>query len=234
LTFPDLNFTGGAVTTTGAGQVTTSRYLIPQDPVNFLQNERGPSDFDVHNRFVIDYGWELPFKSKSILLSNWTLSGIFTAQTGQPFTIFGGPILGEVNERVNVNGTVGLDRHNPEGAVLPSGIELASVNCQATTVTNTPLKPTPTSACTGNSGRNAFYGPNYINMNFAVQKGFKIFGEGRMLTLRSEFYNLFNRSNFYNPISQFSTDGFDFNPDFGKIKSAHDPRQVQFAVRFNW
>jgi hypothetical protein len=71
-------------------------------------------------------------------------------------------------------------------------------------------------------------------MNFAIQKGFQVFGEGRMLTFRSEFYNLFDRSNFYNPISAMSTDGFSQNPNFGKIKSAHDPRQIQFAVRFNW
>ena len=71
-------------------------------------------------------------------------------------------------------------------------------------------------------------------MNFAIQKGFQVFGEGRMLTLRTEFYNLFDRANYYNPISQYSVDGFNFNPDFGKVKSAHDPRQVQFAVRFNW
>jgi len=31
-----------------------------------------------------------------------------------------------------------------------------------------------------------------------------------------------------------STDGFSLNPNFGKIKSAHDPRQIQFAVRFSF
>ena len=55
-----------------------------------------------------------------------------------------------------------------------------------------------------------------------------------MLNFRAEFYNLSNRANFYNPISALSVDGFNINPDFGKIKSAHDPRQIQFAVRYTW
>ena len=70
--------------------------------------------------------------------------------------------------------------------------------------------------------------------NMAIQKGFPIGGESRMLNFRAEFYNLSNRSNFYNPISTLSTDAFSINPDFGKIKSAHDPRQIQFAVRYTW
>ena len=55
-----------------------------------------------------------------------------------------------------------------------------------------------------------------------------------MLTFRTEFYNLFDRANYFNPISQYSLDGQTINPDFGKIKSAHEPRQIQFAIRFNW
>jgi hypothetical protein len=61
-----------------------------------------------------------------------------------------------------------------------------------------------------------------------------LFGEGRSLTLRTEFFNVFNHANFYNPISQMSLDGVTANPDFGKIKSAHDARQIQFAARFSW
>jgi hypothetical protein len=99
---------------------------------------------------------------------------------------------------------------------------------------SSPLLPSANTPCIGNSSRNQFVGPDYLNMNFAIQKGFRVFGEGRMLTIRSEFYNLFNRANYYNPISQFSVDGFNSNPEFGNIKSAHDPRQVQLAVRFSW
>jgi carboxypeptidase family protein/TonB-dependent receptor-like protein len=234
LTSPDLNFFGSAVTTTGQGQVVTSRYTIPQNPFNYLTDDRGPSDFDSRQRFVVDYTWDLPFSKKHVLTNNWAVSGIFTAQSGQPYTIFGGPIYGEVTERVNTSGAVQLDNNNPGSAIRDSGISLASCAVSGSIFSNSPLLPSPNTACTGSSKRNQFVGPNYINMNFAIQKGFKVFGEGRMLTVRSEFYNLFDRANYYNPISQYSVDGFNFNPEFGQIKSAHDPRQIQLAVRFNW
>ena len=72
-----------------------------------------------------------------------------------------------------------------------------------------------------------------INYDFSAFRSFRI-REAVRIEFRSEFYNLFGADNFYNPVSLFSTDGFTQNPDFGKIKSAHDPRQIQFAVRFNW
>ena len=96
------------------------------------------------------------------------------------------------------------------------------------------FQPIPGKACPGNSGRNAFTGPDYVNMNFAVQKKFHLSAEGKMLIFRMEFYNLFDRANYYNPISTYSTDGVTVNPDFGKIKSAHDPREIQLAIRFTW
>jgi hypothetical protein len=233
------------VTTTGAGQVLTSRYLIPQDPLNFLVNDRGRSDFDNKHRMVLDYTWEVPGPKSSVLKGNWVLSGIFDAQSGQPFTIFAGPAGGEVTQRVNVLNSVAIS-NNPNSAISTANLQLPSTvaPCVRTVLTGSPpitpvqipdiIQPATGLPCTGNSGRNAFTGPNFIAMDFAIQKGFTLGGESRMLSFRAEFYNLFNRSNFYNPISQLSTDGFTPNPSFGLIKSAHDPRQIQFGVRYSW
>jgi hypothetical protein len=38
----------------------------------------------------------------------------------------------------------------------------------------------------------------------------------------------------YNPITEYSTDGVHLNPEFGIIRSAHDPRQIQLAARFDF
>jgi hypothetical protein len=244
--FPTIDLTTGAVTTTGAGQVITSRYLIPQDPFNFLSNDRGRSDFDSRHRLVLDYTWEVPGEKSSKLRGNWTLSGIFVAQSGQPFTIFAGPAAGEVTLRANVLGPVSIS-NNPNGAISLANLQLPSLVAPCTRIITDPftglpfpnavgniIQPSLGLPCPGNSGRNAFTGPNFINMNFAIQKGFKLGGENRMLSFRGEFYNLFNHDNFYNPISQLSLDGFTPNPAFGKIKSAHDPRQIQLGVRYSW
>ena len=123
---------------------------------------------------------------------------------------------------------------NPNAAISTANLLPALATCPAPVFPFTVFLPAAGRACTGNTGRNAFTGPKYVTLDLAVQKGFRLFGEGRMLTLRAEFYNLLNRANFYNPISTLSTDGTNLNPDFGKIKSAHDPRQIQFGVRFSW
>jgi hypothetical protein len=72
------------------------------------------------------------------------------------------------------------------------------------------------------------------NIDFSAQKRIPIFGEGRSLYLRAEVFNLINGSNFYNPISTLSADGFTVNPEFGHILSAHDKLQTQFSVRFDF
>jgi len=249
LTLPLINFSPGAVTTTGAGQILTSPYSIPQNPFNFLKDEYGPSDFNQKHRVVLDFTWEVPSLNKNFgvprWLDNWMLSGVLTAAAGQPFTIFSGPIAGEVTQRANIIGPVKVT-DDPNGAIDTSGLQLASQGPECSQFFFNPpppgqpgfignfLQPLPNVACTGNSARNAFVGPTYVNMNFAIQKGFQVFGEGRELSFRTEFYNLFDRANYFNPISAYSLDGQTVNPQFGKILSAHEPRQIQFAVRFNW
>ena len=87
--------------------------------------------------------------------------------------------------------------------------------------------------CLGNSARNQFTGPAYVDYDMAVQKTFKI-REVAALSFRAESYNLFNRANYYNPVSSYSLDGVTPYSQFGQIKSAHNPRQFQFAVSVSW
>ena len=233
-----------AVTTTGAGQVLTTPYLIPQDPIGlaFLTDDRGRSDFDSRHRLVFDYTWDIPaLKKDSQLWGGWQLSGIFTAQSGQPFTLMTGPVDGEIEQRVSATGPVTITGDpnamiSMNNLVLPGGV---CVGAGGTTFANPGsggalFDGTQGTACIGNTRRNEFTGPSYVNLNVALQKSFKVFGEGKTLSIRTEVYNLFNRDNFYNPISTLSLDGLTVNPDFGKVKSAHDPRQIQFAGRFTW
>jgi hypothetical protein len=228
-----------SVTTTGAGAVIVSRYNLPQDPQNALKDEYGRSDFDNSHRFVADFNYDLPIAKDSKVWGGWQLAGIFAAQTGQPFTIFSGPVFGELTQRVNatnvsttgdpnayINGTFSLP------ARVTAGGSPATSCGYATGVAL--YQGTVGSACTGNSGRNAFTGPSYISLDMAMQKSFKIFGEGKELSFRTEVFNVFNRANYYNPISVASLDGFSANPDFGKVKSAQNPRQLQFAIRFTF
>jgi len=229
-----------SVTTTGAAAVLVSHYNLPQDPFNALRDDYGHSDFDTRHRIVLDYNYELPFLKESRFFGGWQVSGIFVAQSGQPFTIFSGPLFGEVTQRVSTNDVTLTG--NPNDYIngtfnLPAKINdpTSSPAVQCGYATGATLySGTTGKACIGTSARNGYVGPAFMSFDMALQKGFKIFGEGKELTFRSEFFNLFNRANYYNPISVVSLDGFNPNPDFGKVKSAHDPRQIQFAIRFNF
>jgi len=225
--------------TTGAGNVLTTPYTIPQDSGNFLKNDMGPSDYNSNHRFVVDWTYDVPSVQKmwgwSKWLDYWQLSGIAMAQSGQPYTIYS-LIGGELSQRANATGVVATST-DPNNAISTANLDTAADTCGAAIPASGSLFAADGSqgtSCNGNTGRNQFTGPMFSTINLAIQKNFPIGGEGKMLSIRSEFYNLFGADNFYNPISLLSTDGFTLNPDFGKIKSSHDPRQIQFAVRYTF
>ncbi len=170
------------------------------------------------------------------------LSGTFIAESGQPFTIFSGPIAGELNQRVNLTGPLATTGNPyayfgnsapiqlPGSACINQSAAFSPYVLQQSTGIKSGDVGTP---CLGNSSRNQFTGPAYVDFDMALQKTFKI-REVAALSFRAESYNLFNRPNYYNPISSYSLDGVTQYSQFGQIKSAHNPRQFQFAVRMSW
>lgn len=230
------------VRTTGAGQVQVTPYLIPQSPYNFLRNDYGRSDYNQTNRFILEYTWDIPTSRRSIWLNGWLLSGVFIAESGQPFTIFSGPIAGELTQRVDLTGPLTMTG-NPNGYIGNlNNIVLPGAVCATQSVANSPYVVQTTvgiksgqsgTPCLGDSSRNQFTGPSYVDYDMAVQKTFKI-REALALSLRAESYNLFNHPNYYNPISSYSLDGVTQYSQFGQTKSAHNARQFQFAARLNW
>ncbi len=139
------------MTSTAAAPAIVTRYLLPQDPFNFLSDERGRSDFHTKHRFVLDYTWDVPLWQKSRWMGNWQVSGIFVGQSGQPFTVFAGPILGQVTQRAILQGPVSVSE-DPNAALDPSSFALPLVGCinQIILVPGivSPLQPTPGEAGT--------------------------------------------------------------------------------------
>jgi hypothetical protein len=90
------------------------------------------------------------------------------------------------------------------------------------TASSTPLQ------LLGNAPRTICCGPGINNFDFSVQKITPI-GEGKRLEFRAEYFNLFNHTQFLNPDGNIS-DG----ADFGRIKRARDPRNIQFALKFGF
>ena len=230
------------VATTGVGRAQVTPYTIPQDPYHFLTNDYGRADFDQTNRFILEYSWAIPAAKPSAWLNGWMISGVFIAESGQPFTVFSGPIAGELTQRVSLTAPL-TTTGNPYNYIgNPSAIVLPGIACSNLAVASSPYVIQNTvgiksgvagTPCLGDSGRNQFTGPTYVDYDMAIQKMFKI-REVLSLSLRAESYNLFNRPNYYNPISAYSLDGVTQYSQFGQIKSAHNPRQFQFGIRLSW
>ena len=85
----------------------------------------------------------------------------------------------------------------------------------------------------GNVGRNTVIGPGIISFDLSFVKAFHI-SESRYFEFRSEFFNMFNRSNYNNPnVTVFTSAAGTPSPTFGRINTNKTtPRQIQLAVKF--
>jgi hypothetical protein len=82
--------------------------------------------------------------------------------------------------------------------------------------------------CNAGLGRNYIHGPGLFNVDFGVVKKFKV-TEGTSLSFMANFFNIFNRANFANPVASID------NPNFGKsLATATEARQTQLALRFDF
>jgi hypothetical protein len=176
-----------------------------------LAAERGPSSFDIRHRAVFTFVVDLPVGPGHRLLGwkngvnhqvfgGWQISGITSIQSGTPFTVFNSSAdfsgFNQFNDRPNVVGTGSLhqDNSNPDAAF------------DKTYFSNLTVTPNP--GRLGNSGRNQYYGPGLQNWNFAVAKVFPLGTERVRLRFRADFFNLFNHTNFANPVSNQSSGNF--------------------------
>jgi hypothetical protein len=216
--------------------IITTRPGLPQNSSN-LAGERGLSDFDVRQRFVAQYIYDVP-KWAPVIGSGWELLGITTLQSGQPFTVFddffGTPF------RPNVIGRVAIHNSNPNGAIDNGIIPSTGAGSAFKFPVGPNLQLLP-----GSLGRNTFIGPKLVNFDFSVMKNTHLGrSERATLQLRVEFFNLFNNTNFLQPISEggliFSDVAGNFcggcidsvsNPFFGKIIQARPAREIQAAIK---
>jgi len=201
------------------------------DP-NFPQNsldpeaEHGRSSFDIRHRFSASFSLPLPFGESrrwlssgliGTILKDFDLQGVYTLQSGRPFTVAILPSIDVSNTGRSNLGFGYNDRPNVTGDTsVPSSGPTQWFNTAAFTY--------PAFGSFGNAGRNILEGPGYNNLNVALVKN--IGGDsGPRLQLRAESFNLFNRANFDLP------DPFLGSPTFGQILSAGSPRRFQFGVK---
>jgi len=161
-----------------------------------LAAERGNSDFDVRQRLVLNYSWQIPlgrghdhfaegFVAK--VLGGWEVAGVTTFSSGLPYDIF--TVLDTAH-----TGQPQRPDFNPAGALL------AVANARTQTGPNLGLFSNAPFGSAGNLGRNHFYGPGANNWDAVLQKRVSL-SERASLQLRWEVYNLFNRVQFGQPVN---------------------------------
>lgn len=222
---------------------------------------RAVSGFDITHFVSWFTVYELPFgKGKSWLhsgplswvLGNWQANYIFQARSGQPYTlrVTGDPANLTGSGGVGAQNFTGYGRPNIVADPFKAGPVAANPDplCQLTVsqggkaadqvhTSQTWFNPcafTVPSGAFGNLGRDAFRGRPVYNMDVSLFKSVPLPREGMSLQLRFESFNVLNIQNWDTPTTQSSDSGLTVgNKAFGRITTlAHDPRQMQFGLRF--
>jgi hypothetical protein len=217
-----------------------------QNPYN-QSYDSSVCNFDIKHTFRFAGLWALPFHGNRAV-EGWQISGIVSANSGAPFTVFDGiDVLGYTttfnNPRPNsATGNVNPVSGNPNRWFDPSQFVLAPIGTL------------------GNLGRDTLRGPDFYNTDLALTKDTKI-RESLSLQFRAEVFNLFNHVNYGTPIMNDGTanlfSGFTKapvvngaptvlipgannpngvraipNPNAGRILyDLGTPRQIQFALK---
>jgi hypothetical protein len=187
-----------------------------QNPLD-LRADKGLAAFDVRQRFLTSFLWEMPSPKSGWLraaFGGWQTNGILTIQSGLPFTVTSGrdqALAGTGSQRPNLVGSPHLDTGRGRGELIALYYDPAAFVL-------------PSTGTFGNSGKNTLIGPGRWNLDFALFKTFFI-RESMRLQLRTEMFNAMNHANLLNPRSNISA----ARP--GQIDSVTDPRVFQFGLR---
>jgi Carboxypeptidase regulatory-like domain len=207
------------------------------DPTKPLSFQRSNCEFDVRNRFVVSYDYEIPYAKrftgwKRTLLDGWGTSGIASLQSGFPVTFPAPPVNFAPDAAFPFGGSV--------TDLLLDGDSNVSLNGNATQLIPVPQghpqKVDPTTIVSeplleqeGTSGRNQLRLAGIHDWDMAVSKRFRI-TESKSFQLRWEAFNVLNHSNFGgygNNLANFSA-----NPanNFFNVYTATSTVNRQFQI----
>jgi hypothetical protein len=206
-----------------------------------ISQYRGPTAFNVPNRFSLSESVELPsFESRGLIVKalagGWVVSGAVILESGLPFTVLTTATFQPTFDAANhVNGLkAGSGDYNGDGYNYDFPNIPASGYSQPTDRQSYlhGLFPAsafsiPTIGTEGNEKRNLFNGPGYANTDMGLLKNIPI-KEGIRFQFRADFFNLFNRPNLSGFINDLS------NSQFAKATSTFNPRYIQLGAKISF
>jgi hypothetical protein len=191
----------------------------PLDP----SRSRSLSLFDARNRFVFSESWQIPKANitnwSRHLVNGWSLSSIWILQSGFPIRITSASDQ-ELMSSFNYEAAGEPNLVAPFRRLQPQ--HSSGYFFDPASFTESSLGQI------GDSPRAMCCGPGIGNLDLGVHKSIPV-REGTILEFRTEFFNVFNHTQFLNPDGNI-TDG----PTFGQVSRARDPRLIQLALRLTF
>jgi hypothetical protein len=188
------------------------------DPFNY-DLDRGNADLDRRHTFVTNLVYVLPsFKSLGALpsqvLGDWQINGIYSYFGGTPIDV-----ISSVN-------TAGLaSAVNPRPDLVP-GVPIYLHTGDRTRFLNPAAFAIPAFGTFGNLGRGVIRGPAINNVDFSINKNWRM-RERYGLQFRAEMFNALNHPNFV-AISNNISGGF------GTLSATQSHREIQFGLKFSF
>ncbi len=195
-----------------------------------FERNRAAAGYDRGHILQLGYLYELPFgKGKkmassgpaSYILGGWGVAGVVAAYTGTPVTIS------------SPGGTLNLPGNIQTADQVNADVRILGGIGPGTTYFDTSAFRAPTLATGergrfGTTGRNAFRNPGVFNSDLSIQRTFN-FTERVTMQFRGEAFNFINNRQSTGYASADVT-----NPNFGRILSAGNERQIRFGLRFGF
>jgi hypothetical protein len=221
-------------------------YTPVQDFGNMRQVAHAVTGYDLTHVVKGFVSYELPFgkgrqwlagqnRMVNGIVGGWNLTGIVLYNSGQPFEVGAAnpywPLWGNIFPQFNLTGFAGPSSPGkfvpvPVGSTPPSG----NFYMPQSVASNPAVGVLPPSPATS-----ALRCPGQANENVSLLKNFTMGSDGQYrLSFRTEFYNLFNR-HYYNINGCGGTRASIGAGNFGQITGVADnPRNGQFAIRFDF
>jgi len=202
-------------------------YLAQND--NNFKAERAPSPFNAPHTLVFSPLWQLPVgEGKHYmnrggivngLVGGWEASAIVTLQSGFPFTVTS---ANDYSNSLSVSPRADRTCNGVGQKTIDSWFD---TSCFSTAALESAL--TSGAPRFGNSGADILLGPGQQNWDLALIKHTSI-KERLRVEFRAEFFDAFNNVHFGPPGSTIGSSSA------GLLRSAGDPREIQFGLKLTF
>ncbi|HEX4810987.1 MAG TPA: TonB-dependent receptor [Bryobacteraceae bacterium] len=189
-----------------------------------IAGDRGLSDFDARNRFVLNGVYDLPFKGKFI--SGWEISLVEQIQSGNPINF-------HTSNTTFVG--AGVLRPSVTGPVTTGYSPATNGNATFITYIQDPSAFVNQGNAFGSLGRNVIIGPGFSNLDASLIKNFKLREGWPTLQFHADAFDLLNQANWNQPSSTVGP------LTFGLISGTRFPagdsgssRQLQLALKLTF